>query len=105
MPIREPSMTSPIAALTDVPFDEAIAFAEARDVVLPDVYYDELQGAARAQAFTVSHLTSLRQIGQVFDALAAALRDGLTFEAWTQRVADGGVELEAPHRETVFRTA
>ena len=37
--------------LTPVPFLEAIAWARARKVILPEVYYGELQGLARSMAF------------------------------------------------------
>jgi len=103
MPIRAPRRA--IAALTNVPFDEAIDFAKQRDVTLPADYYGELQGAARAQAFTVSHIASLRQIQYVLDVLAETLRDGGTFDDFTTLVEHEGIDLSTPHRETVFRTA
>ena len=105
MPIRPPKNRRPIAALTTVPFDEAIDFAKARKVVLPDSYYTDVQGAARAQAFTVSHLSSLRQIQYVLDVLTETLRDGGTFDDFTTLVEHEGIDLSTPHRETVFRTA
>jgi hypothetical protein len=40
--------------LEPVPFTEAIAWAESRGVVLPHVYYGELQGLARAAAFSIA---------------------------------------------------
>lgn len=94
-----------IAALTDVPFTEALDFAKVRGVVLPAFYYNELEASARADAFTVSHLSSLRQIETVFDALNATMKDGGTFADFTKAVDAGGIVLETPHRETVFRTA
>jgi hypothetical protein len=44
-------MADPLRIVLPVPFNEAIRAATAREVVLPNVYYGELQGAARAQAF------------------------------------------------------
>ena len=103
MAIRAPRR--PIAALTSVPFDKAIDFAKAREVVLPQRYYTELQDEARAQAFTVSHIASLRQIQYVLDVLAETLRDGGTFADFTTLIEHEGIDLTTPHRETVFRTA
>jgi SPP1 gp7 family putative phage head morphogenesis protein len=94
-----------VAALLDVVFDEAVKFATSRNVTLPSVYYTELQDEARAHAFTVSHLASLGQIGQVFDALNETMRDGGTFADFTKLVEADGIEFDKAHRETVFRNA
>ncbi len=72
-----------------LPFVEAIAWARARQVVLPDTYYGELQGLARAQAFTITGLTSLDQLQQIQDSLVRVLESGETFQSWRQRVLDG----------------
>lgn len=91
--------------MLDVPFEEAIAYAESREVMLPGVFYDELEDAARRAAFTVSHVATLRQIGTVFDMLNKVLREGGTFGDFTRLVEAEGVDLEMNHRETVFRNA
>ncbi|MCZ7563810.1 MAG: phage head morphogenesis protein [Burkholderiales bacterium] len=97
---------APRPALKPVPFEDAIAFAERRGVVLPDVYYGQLQGFARAKAFSVAGLTSADQIQQVLDSLNRSLREGDHFSDWVKKVRAGEVPLAFPrHRlETIFRT-
>lgn len=94
-----------IAASLTVAFTKAVELARRRKVTLPDTYYGELQDAARATAFTVSHLSTLDQIGQVLDELRAALDSGDTFAQWRTRVQAGGIDLAPRHLETVFRNA
>lgn len=95
----------PTPLLTPLPFIQAIAWARARQVVLPEVYYGELQGLARAQAFTVAGLTSLDQLQQVQDSLVRVLESGETFARWQQRIRDGEIPLPFGQAqiETVFR--
>lgn len=100
-------MADPAVRLPPLPFEEAIAWARARRVVLPAVYFDQLRGLARAQAFTVTGLAELDQIQAVADSLAAVLETGESFTTWQQRVRDGEILLDAtPARlETIFRNA
>lgn len=97
---------APRPALKPVPFEDAIAAAERRKVVLPDVYYGRLQGYARAKAFSVAGLTSADQIEQVLGSLVKAMREGDHFSDWQKKVRDGDVPLTFPrHRlENIFRT-
>ena len=97
-------MTDPVR-LPPLPFAEAIAWARARHVVLPETYYGELQGLARAQAFTIAGLTALDQLQQVADSLTAVLESGETFRTWQARVRDGEVPLDLgdAQLETIFR--
>ena len=92
--------------LVPVPFAEAIAWAKARKVVLPDVYYGELQGLARSMAFSIAGLAKLDQLQAVLDSLVANLESGESFGKWQNRVASGEIPLDLPpHRlETIFRT-
>lgn len=99
-------MADPGAAeLVPLPFVEAIAWARARQVVLPEAYYGKLQGLARAQAFTIAGLTSLDQLQQVAGSLTRVLESGETFRDWQKRVASGDVPLELgpAQLETIFR--
>lgn len=91
--------------LVPLPFLEAIAWARKRQVVLPEVYYGQLQGLARAQAFTIAGISSLDQLQQVSDSLADVLESGETFRDWQKRVAAGEIplELSGPQLETLFR--
>lgn len=70
--------------------------------------FDELSDAAQARAFTISAVAQADLVSQVLDALAAAVRDGTSFEEFKDEVGDklerawGG---EIPGRlETIFRT-
>jgi SPP1 gp7 family putative phage head morphogenesis protein len=92
----------PTLRLEPVPFDEAIAAAIRRLVVLPDVFYGDLQGQARAKAFTVSGLNALDQLQAVWDSLRAVLSEGGTFEQWREQIQS--VDLPSHRLETVYRT-
>lgn len=89
-----------------LPFDEAIAWAKARDVVLPDDYYGNRIGIARAQAFSVAGLASLDQLDLVKQSLDKALASGVSFHDWKQQAARGDIPLDLPaHRlDNIFRT-
>lgn len=84
-----------------VPFVEAIRAARDRGVVLPEVYYGELQGIARATSFSVAGLASLDQLQGVLDSLVQALGQGETLESWKRRAP---VALPAHRLENIFRT-
>jgi len=92
--------------LTPVPFLEAIAWARARKVILPEVYYGELQGLARSMAFSVAGLAKLDQLQGVLDGLTKAMAKGDSFRDWRERVRTGKVPLDLPpHRlENIYRT-
>lgn len=86
-----------------VHFDEAIRAAEARDVVLPEVY-QALQGVARQLAFSIAGVAVYDQLKAVRDSLAKALAGGKTFGQWQRAVAVKDLALP-PHRlENIFRT-
>jgi hypothetical protein len=92
--------------LGPVPFLEAIAWARARSVVLPDVYYGDLQGLARAMAFSIAGISKLGQLQQTLDSLTDAMANGETLRDWQRRVKSGEIALDLPaHRlENIFRT-
>jgi len=48
-----------------VSFEQAINAAIKRNVVLPDVYYGELQGIARQLAFSIAGVTAFDQLDAV----------------------------------------
>ena len=94
----------PLSIGFNVPFYEAIAAALERGVVLPDVYYGELQGIARQLAFTVSGLASLDQIQQVKDSLDKAIANGQSFNDWKKSVDAMGFGLPNYRLDNIFRT-
>jgi SPP1 gp7 family putative phage head morphogenesis protein len=94
-----------MAALTpSVPgtFEEALAWAKARNVVLPEEFYGALQDTAKGRAFTVSGLQGLDQIQRTLDSLTGALESGETFDSWKKRIGPD-LALPDPNMETVFR--
>lgn len=89
-----------------LPFEEAIAWAKSKDVVLPDDYYGNRIGIARAQAFSVAGLASLDQLEGIKSSLDDALAKGVSFHDWQKQVRDGAIPLDLPkHRlDNIFRT-
>jgi SPP1 gp7 family putative phage head morphogenesis protein len=94
-------MSAPLPAVPGT-FDEAIAWAKSRGVVLPAEFYGALQEESRGKAFTVSGLAGLTQIQQTLDSLNTALQMGESFESWQERFGPE-VDLPGPHLEVVFR--
>jgi len=74
----------PELAFESVTFEEALTFAINRKAVLPDEYFGQRQGIARAESFSVTGLSRLAQINQIKDSLAAALEEGMTFQSWKE---------------------
>jgi SPP1 gp7 family putative phage head morphogenesis protein len=88
-----------------VPFAEAIAWATARDVVLPEVYYGEMQGVARSVSFSVAGIAQLSQLQAVLDSLVKETAAS-SFGEWKAAVARGDIPLELPdyRLENIYRT-
>lgn len=93
--------------LVPLPFDEAIAWSIAREVVLPDEYYGALQAQARSMAFSVSGIAQLDVLTAVKDSLTKVLEQGDSFGKWKKGVLSGEIPLQGlpAHRiENIFRT-
>ena len=90
----------------DVAFEDAIDQARRRQTVLPDVYYGQMQGIARTQAFSVAGITSLAQIRHTLNTLTEALRSGQSFDDWKRAVRAGKIALDLPNGrlDNIFRT-
>lgn len=88
------------------PYDDALAYARARKVMLPDDYYGDMPLKARSWSFSVSGLAKLDQVQRVLDTLNDAIANGDTFKGWQDKVATGDVDvhLSRHHAENVFRT-
>lgn len=95
----------PFSLSFGLPYAAAIASALARDVVLPDEFYDDLQASAERNAFTVSLIESVDRIIDVLDSLTHAIADGETFQEWQTRAAAALEPLPRSRRELVFRNA
>lgn len=91
--------------INGIPFHEAIKAAQQRDVVLPDVYYGDLQGLARQLAFSVAGIAALDQLENVKNSLSAALQRGESQQKWSKEVLESGVlELPDYRLDNIFRT-
>lgn len=99
-------MADEVPRLIPQPFLEAIAWAKERGVVLPEIYYGELQGLARALAFSIAGLATLDQLQDVLESLVKAMEEGETLREWQAQVQGGKIALNLPaHRlENIFRT-
>lgn len=94
----------PLTIGFNVPFHEAIAAAQLRGVVLPDVYYGQLQGLARQKAFSIAGIASLDQLQAVKDSLDAFMRSGGSFNAWKKQSAQLNLELPVHRLDNIWRT-
>lgn len=89
----------------DVPFAEAIAWAQARRAILPDEFYGARLQAVRARSFSIAGLAALDQLQDVADSLASATASGQTFREWQKALPSDVFELGAARRELIFRNA
>lgn len=87
-----------------VHFLEAIRAAGARHVVLPDVYYGQLQGVARQLAFSIAGIASHDQLKAVMDSLSTYQANGKTFAQWQREIVVKDLELPRYRLENIFRT-
>lgn len=100
-----PMPASPLKIGFGVPFHEAIKAAQQRKVVLPDVYYGELQGVLRQMAFSIAGLASFDQLQIVRDSLSAKLQSGQTFNEWQKDILESGtLDLPRHQLDNIFRT-
>ena len=106
-----PQPPSPAKALASRDaFEDALAYFEAQQPVLKDVW-DALSDAAREQAITVAGVTQIEVIQQVLVALETAVAEGTTIEDFAATVSaslesawGGTVASPAFRIETIFRT-
>ena len=92
--------------LPPLPMLDAVRAAQARGVVLPQVYYGPRQAIHRQVSFTVSRATSLAQVTAMQESLTSALAAGEDFRQWKKRVLANKIDLGLPafRLETIFRT-
>ena len=67
-------------------FQEAVDYAAARDVILPDVYYGKLAGVQRSQSVSIAGLASLEQIKAIIDLVRSVMDAGGTFADFQKKV-------------------
>jgi SPP1 gp7 family putative phage head morphogenesis protein len=87
-----------------VHFQEAIKAATERGVVLPDVYYGQLQGIARQLSFSIAGVAKFDQLQAVKDSLAKAIASGQTFAQWQKQQAVQALSLPKYRLDNIFRT-
>ena len=89
----------------DVKFQEAIDAALAKGVVLPEIFYGELQGISRQAAFSTAMLSSIDQLERVLQSLIEELENGASFTHWKENVVEPDLLILPDYRlETIFRT-
>lgn len=96
-------MADPLRIVLPVPFNEAIRAANARQVVLPDVYYGELQGAARQQAFSIAGMSAISQLQAALDHMNEGLRSGMSFGEWKKTALEEGWALPEHRLDLILR--
>jgi len=88
-----------------VPFHQAIKAAQIRHVVLPEVYYGEMQGLARQLSFSIAGIAAHDQLTQVKDSLSASLQRGTSFNKWKKEILENGIlDLPAHRLDNIYRT-
>jgi SPP1 gp7 family putative phage head morphogenesis protein len=99
-------MADPVIERKNIGYKEAIDYAHARNIVLPDEYYGKLVGVQRSQAVSVAGLASIEQIRFVVDQLEKTLKEGKTFKDFQDAVKANTLGIELPkHRlDNIFRT-
>jgi SPP1 gp7 family putative phage head morphogenesis protein len=87
-------------------FQEAVDYAAARDVVLPDDYYSALFGLHKSQAVSIAGLGALEQVKFVIDLVVETLAIGKTFQQFQEAVAANelGINLSRARLDNIFRT-
>lgn len=87
-------------------FKEAVSYANARNVVLPDEYYGKLVGLQRSQAVSIAGQSSLEQIKFIIDQVSAVIDKGGTFKDFQKAVRAGGIDTNLPtyRLDNIFRT-
>lgn len=85
-------------------YDDALEWAQARKVTLPDEYYGKLAVHARNKAFAIAGIARLDLMQQVQDSLAAALESGQTFKYWKAAPPVEALGLPRHRLDNIFRT-
>lgn len=87
-----------------IKFEEAIKYAEGREVQLPDIFYKT--GNVKSRATTVSGLASLSQIKYVIQLLNKSIANGRSIEDFKNDVKNGSIKINLPdyRLDTIFRT-
>ncbi|MFI3218186.1 MAG: phage minor head protein [Methylococcales bacterium] len=88
----------------NLPFNEAIAQMASRGVVLPELYYGQLQGIHRQLAFSIAGIAKVDQLQAVLDSLTNHLKNGGTFASWQKNIDVKALGLPKHRLDNIFRT-
>lgn len=96
------------APFLSLPFEDAIAFFEAKDIITP-AEFAALRDRFRAGGFTAVKLASDELLLRAKQAIASALEGGLTIDEASRAIRDGAITLgiepgSSGYLETVVRT-
>lgn len=82
---------------------DAIEYAKAREIVLPEVFYG-LLAQYQSLAFTVMGLAAIAQIEAVADSLNKAIENGTSWDDWANEAVKKNWALSKAHADTIIRT-
>lgn len=90
-------------------YDDALKWMEQRQIVLPDVYYNQLTDLERLKAFSVARVTVLDELAKIHDSLMDAIDKGLTQKDWRDQLLSDPdlietLKLSKGRLDNVFRT-
>lgn len=92
--------------LEPIPFWEMVGFMEKRFVVPPDIYYGQMYGIQRANAFSVAGISAVKMLERIKFSLVDAIADGTSYEEWKNQVMKGEFDVDLPEwrYEVIYRT-
>lgn len=90
-------------------YEDALAWMEQRQIVLPDVYYNQLTDLERLRAFSVARVTVLDELASIHSGLMDAIDKGMTQEQWKRQLLSNPemietLKLSKARLDNVFRT-
>ena len=90
-------------------YEDALAWMEQRQIVLPDVYYNQLTDLERLRAFSVAQVTVLDELASIHSSLMDAIDKGMTQEQWKRQLLSNPemietLKLSNARLDNVFRT-
>ena len=95
----------PLSLAFNLPFTESIRAAEARGVVLPQIYYSPaFQGIMRQKAFSIAGIAAIDQLQAVNESLQHWMDKGGSFNDWKKQAAVMELNLPKHRIETIWRT-
>lgn len=94
----------PFSLAFNIPFELAITAARERGVVLPEIYYGQLQGIARQRAFSIAWIASLDQLQAVQKSLSDYMANGGSYKEWQKEASTQSMNLPAHRLDNIWRT-